>query len=375
MKKKMRSLGERGRKVKRTIFFLVTAVSFIAAVLTIHGHWPTISTFLCSVFSFLFLCPMQTINILECPQSVYAGEEFNVRVGWNNISSDWQLVANLEASETNDTQLVERNAKKTVSCSGEETFKLKVKPTTEIHDRAKVCARFYEGSELKNVFATRDIKVYPVRLNILNCSPLPVHGGEKLSVRIKWNNLTTNWCLDMSLEESETDKTNLADTSPTKIKSRKGEDTFKFTVDPTQKDHDQAMVRAYAYFYEGTEMKKVSAKKDLKVFKSKATVSIINCSPSPVHGGEDLNVKVSWDYIPIGWDLHVSLEESETDYTRLAEGGPNKIKSGKGETTIKFTVGLTERDHDQAIVCARFYKGQEKTNVFDKKDIRVLSSL
>jgi hypothetical protein len=375
MKKKMSLLGERGKKVKRTIFFLVTAVSFIAAVVTIHGHWHTICTILCSVFPFPFLCHMPTINTLECPQSVYAGEDLNVRVGWNNISSDWQLVVNLEASETNNAQLVERNANKTVSGSGEETFKLKVKQTTEIHDRAKVCARFYEGTEPKNVFATRDIKVYPVRLNILNCSPLPVHGGEKLSVRIKWNKLTPNWCLAIGLEESETDKTELAPSGIKNIESSNGEDTFNFTVDPTQKDHDQAMVCAYASFYEGTEKKNVYAKKEIKVFKSKATVRIINCSSSSVHGGEDLNVNVSWNYIPIDWVLRVSLEESETDYTRLASGGQSEIKSSRGKTTVTFTVDLTERDHDQAKVCACFYEGTERKNVFDKKGIRVLSSL
>ena len=374
MKKKRRSLGEIGWK---GYLILGGIVSFIGGLIAIWSAFPEICTSLCSVFSFLFLCPMSTMNILECPQSVYAGEELNVRVGWNNISSDWQLVVNLEASETNDTQLVERNAKKNVSGSGEETFKLKVKPTTEIHDRAKVCARFYEGTVPKNVFDTMDINVYPMRLNILNCSPLPIHGGEKLSVRIKWNNLDPNGTLAISLKESETDQRDLAHGGINNIESSDGENPFTLTVYPTDKDHDQAMVRAHAKFYEGTEKKNVNiyAKTDLKVFKSKATVTIINCSPYPVHGGEDLNVKVSWDYISTDWDLRVSLEESDTDFTLLAKGGPSKIKSVKGERTFTIPVDPTERDHDQAQVCARFYNGAEKTNVFDKKDIRVLSSL
>jgi hypothetical protein len=349
MKKKRRSLGEIGWK---GYLILGGIVSFIGGLIAIWSAFPEICTSLCSVFSFLFLCPMSTMNILECPQSVYAGEELNVRVGWNNISSDWQLVVNLEASETN-------------------------KPTTEIHDRAKVCARFYEGTVPKNVFDTMDINVYPMRLNILNCSPLPIHGGEKLSVRIKWNNLDPNGTLAISLKESETDQRDLAHGGINNIESSDGENPFTLTVYPTDKDHDQAMVRAHAKFYEGTEKKNVNiyAKTDLKVFKSKATVTIINCSPSPVHGGEDLNVKVSWDYIPIGWDLCVSLEESETDFTPLTNPSPSKIKSVKGERTFTIPVDPTERDHDQAQVCARFYNGAEKTNVFDKKDIRVLSSL
>jgi len=154
---KMSLLGERGRKFK-----LVAIVSFIGGVITICSVLPEIYTFLCSVFSFLFLCPMATINILECPQSVYAGEELNVKVGWNNIPSDRELVTNLEASETNNTQLVEHNANKTVSGSGEERFKLKVKPTTEIHNQAKVCVALYdEKGEWLNIFEKEDIDVLP----------------------------------------------------------------------------------------------------------------------------------------------------------------------------------------------------------------------
>ncbi|MBL7117159.1 MAG: hypothetical protein ISS94_00010 [Candidatus Syntrophoarchaeum sp.] len=112
-----------------------------------------------------------------------------------------------------------------------------------------------------------------------------------------------------------------------------------------------------------------------RVYKIKKTneVSIINCSPSPVHGGEELNVKVSWNNVPVDLELKVSLQESETDHTQLAESEVSKIVSGSGEETFKLKVKPTIEIHEHAKICAFFYERTEsEPKVFDKKDIEVL---
>ncbi|MGB7531464.1 MAG: hypothetical protein WA977_00600 [Halobacteriota archaeon] len=78
-------------------------------------------------------------------------------------------------------------------------------------------------------------------------------------------------------------------------------------------------------------------------------VSILDYSPSPVHGEEDLNVKVSWNNIPNDWKLTVSLEESEGNYTRLADD-LSKMVSGSGEETFKLRVYPTSKTHEEASV-------------------------
>lgn len=101
-------------------------------------------------------------------------------------------------------------------------------------------------------------------------------------------------------------------------------------------------------------------------------VSILDYSPSPVRGGEDLNVKVSWTNIPAGGKLVVSLEESEGNITRLADD-VSKIVSGSGEETFKLKVYPTTETHGEAKVCACFYINEkgEWTGVFEKKNIMV----
>ncbi|HDN58708.1 MAG TPA: hypothetical protein ENF20_01990, partial [Candidatus Marinimicrobia bacterium] len=49
------------------------------------------------------------------------------------------------------------------------------------------------------------------------------------------------------------------------------------------------------------------------------SVTVLDCSPSPIHGGEDLDVHVRWANIPADWKLVVSLEKAEWDKTRLAD--------------------------------------------------------
>lgn len=80
-------------------------------------------------------------------------------------------------------------------------------------------------------------------------------------------------------------------------------------------------------------------------------VSILDYFPSPVYGEEELNVNVSWSNIPAGWKLIVSLEESELNFTRLAED-VSKMFSGSGEETITLNVYPTKETHEEAKVCA-----------------------
>ena len=102
-----------------------------------------------------------TISILNSHTSLHGGEDLSVTVRWNNIPVDWKLVVSLEESEADYTRLAERDESKIVSGSGEETFTLKVKPTTETHHHAKVCACFYEGADWKNLFEKKNIEVRP----------------------------------------------------------------------------------------------------------------------------------------------------------------------------------------------------------------------
>ena len=206
---------------------------------------------------------LPTISILDYPSSLHGGEEFYVKMSWNNIPAGWKLVVSLEESETDYTRLAESDASKIVSGSGEETFKLKVKLTTESHDQAKVCACLYEGTEWKNVVEKKDVTVYPNEVNIIDYSPSPVHGGEELNIRVSWSNIPAGWKLVVSLEESETDYTRLAESDASKIVSGSGEEIFKLKVKPTTEIHDYAKV--CACFYEGTEWKNVVVKKDIAV--------------------------------------------------------------------------------------------------------------
>lgn len=100
-------------------------------------------------------------------------------------------------------------------------------------------------------------------------------------------------------------------------------------------------------------------------------VSILDYSPSPVHGEDDFYVKVSWSNIPVGWKLVVSLEESDLNFTRLADD-VSKTVSGSGEATFTLKVYPTTEPHSEAKVCACLYNEKgEWTGVFDKKNITI----
>jgi hypothetical protein len=75
---------------------------------------------------------------------------------------------------------------------------------------------------------------------------------------------------------------------------------------------------------------------------------------SSVHGGEDLEVTVGWSNIPEGWKLNVSLEESEENYTRLADDVGRPV-TGSGNETFELKVYSTWESHSDARVCACLY--------------------
>lgn len=101
-------------------------------------------------------------------------------------------------------------------------------------------------------------------------------------------------------------------------------------------------------------------------------VKIVEYSPSPVHGNETLTANVLWSNIPEGWELSVSLEESEWNATRLAND-VNKTVSGYGEDTFKLSVYTTDETHNEAKVFACLYdENMDWSDVFDKEDIEVI---
>jgi hypothetical protein len=100
-------------------------------------------------------------------------------------------------------------------------------------------------------------------------------------------------------------------------------------------------------------------------------VTVLDCSPSPVHGGEDLYVKVSWANIPADWKLTVSLEKTEWDKARLADD-VSKIVSGNGVDIFKLKVYPTTETYAYAKVWACFYEGTEWISVYDNKDIVII---
>jgi|GEM_PF-2784049 len=115
--------------------------------------------------------------------------------------------------------------------------------------------------------------------------------------------------------------------------------------------------------------------KVIEFFKSRYTLSttplveIIDYSRSPVHGNENLTVNVSWSYIPEGWKLVVSLEESESDATRLAND-TSKMVSGYGEGSFELIVFPTEDTYNQSKIFASLYdENLNWASVFDKQDI------
>jgi len=214
------------------------------------------------------------------------------------------------------------------------------------------------------------ISIPTPKVSILDYSPSPVYGEEDLNVKVSWSNIPAGWKLIVSLEESELNFTRLAE-DVSKMVSGSGEETFTLNVYPTKETHEEAKV--CACFYNEKGELKIFDKKDIIVYPKTPfppQVSIISYSPSPVHGGEDLTVKVSWGNIPAGWKLTVSLEKSEVDYTRLADD-VSKMVSGSGEETFTLKVYPTTGIHVQAKVCACFYNEKEELKILDKKGIIV----
>jgi hypothetical protein len=183
--------------------------------------------------------------------SLYGGSVLNVNVSWNiTPTMDSKLVVNLMESETDFTRLAESDAIKIVSGSGEETFKLKVKPTTEIH-RAVISACLCNGKGRVYASTYQYIPVCPNEVTIIDYPPVPVYAGEELNVRVGWNNIPSDWNLVVSLEASETDYTRLAESDAKKTVSGSGEEIFKLKVKPTTEIHNQAKVCVALYDEKG----------------------------------------------------------------------------------------------------------------------------
>lgn len=83
---------------------------------------------------------------------------------------------------------------------------------------------------------------------------------------------------------------------------------------------------------------------------STPSVRIIS-APSPIHGGEDVEVTVGWENIPADWKLIVSLEKSDTDKDRLADDVDRTI-SGSGEAVFKLNLYQIDKTYDYAKVWA-----------------------
>ena len=114
-------------------------------------------------------------------------------------------------------------------------------------------------------------------------------------------------------------------------------------------------------------------------FRERFTISIPASSPSVyildapslVHGGEDMEVTVGWSNVPEGWKLNVSLEESEENYTRLADDMSRPVMDS-GNETFKLKVYPTGGLHPDARVCACLYgAGGGWTGIFDKRALAV----
>jgi hypothetical protein len=200
--------------------------------------------------------------------SLYGGSVLNVSVAWNiTPAMDFKLVVNLMESETDFTRLSESDAIKIVSGSGEETFKLKVKPTTEIHDRAVISACLCNGKGQVYAYIYQYIAICPNEVTIIDYSPAPVYAGEEFNVRVGWNNILSDWNLVVSLEASETDYTRLAESDAKKTVSGSGEEIFKLKVKPTTEIHNQAKVCVALYDEKG-EWLNIFEKGDIDVLPS-----------------------------------------------------------------------------------------------------------
>ena len=107
-------------------------------------------------------------------------------------------------------------------------------------------------------------------------------------------------------------------------------------------------------------------------------ISILGYSPQQIHGDKDLEAKVGWSNIPAGWSLNVSLEGSEENHTRLADGVSKTVSISEvigGEEVFTLKVQSIGEIHSQAKVCACFYnESGEWTGIFTKTDITVLQS-
>ena len=101
------------------------------------------------------------------------------------------------------------------------------------------------------------------------------------------------------------------------------------------------------------------------------SVTVLDCSPSPVNSGEALDTQVSWANIPADWKLVVSLEKAEWDKTRLADDVSMSV-SGSGEGTFPLKVYPTTETYKHAKVWACFYKGTEWKHIFDDMGIVVI---
>jgi len=101
------------------------------------------------------------------------------------------------------------------------------------------------------------------------------------------------------------------------------------------------------------------------------SVTVLDCSPSPVNSGEALDVRVSWTDIPADWKLVVSLEKAEWDKTRLADDVSMSV-FGSGEGTFTLKVHPTTETYKHAKVWACFYKGTEWKHIFDDMGIVVI---
>ena len=194
-----------------------------------------------------------SVHLLNSPSSVYESDELEVTIGWSNIPTDWELIISLEKSEANKDRLAD-DVNRTISGSGEATFKLNVYPVNETYNQTRIWACLIDDNkEWANVFTDIGIIVLPAlppqpttaapSIHILN-SPYSVNGSTELDVTVGWNNIPTDWELIISLEKSGTDKNRLAD-DVNRIVSGSEEATFKLNVYPVDETYNQTRICAY----------------------------------------------------------------------------------------------------------------------------------
>ncbi len=193
-----------------------------------------------------------SVHLLNAPSSVHGSDELDVTVGWSNIPTDWELIVSLEKSEANKDRLAD-DVNRTISGSGEATFKLNVYPVNETYNQTRIWACLIDDNkEWANVFTDIGIIVIPAlppqpttvapSIQILN-SPYSVNGSTELDVTVGWNNIPADWELIVSLEKSGTDKNRLAD-DVNRIVSGSGETTFKLNVYPVDETYNQTRICA-----------------------------------------------------------------------------------------------------------------------------------